>query len=165
MGGFRLPNCDGVDRSDPHTSATGAAAVWEDPEVTLRSTLPIGSNLYPRDPGNLKGEVPEFEGGRMIEEEVFQEASGDPIQKVMRTQRKRRSLEASRIPEVGARPERRTITVPTCDEDRLPEKQIPRTRHASGEVWPSQAYGENRKKKTRLVLQDGKRHLPRTYSP
>ncbi|KAJ1213897.1 hypothetical protein NDU88_001527 [Pleurodeles waltl] len=124
--------CDGSDRSDPHTSATGADAAWDDPEVTPRSTFPIGSELYPLDPGNLKGEVPEFEGGRMVEEEVFQEASGDPIQKLARTQRKRRSLEAS--------PSRSQPGPKTAG----PGKQIPRTRHASGEAWPSQVRGWGR---------------------
>ncbi|KAJ1191025.1 hypothetical protein NDU88_000342 [Pleurodeles waltl] len=120
-----LRQCDGSDRSDPHTSATGAAAAWDDPEVTPRSTFPIGSKHYPRDPGNLKGEITEFEGRRMVGEEVFQEASRDPIQKLARTQRKRRSLEASGIPEDGARPQRRTIAVPTWDEDRQPREANP----------------------------------------
>ncbi|KAJ1081875.1 hypothetical protein NDU88_002048 [Pleurodeles waltl] len=111
--------------SDLQTSETGAATAWDDPEVTPRSTLPIGSKLYLRDPGNLKGEVPEFKEWRMVEEAVFQEASGDPIQRLVRTQRKRRSLEPSGIPEDGARPERRTLAVPTWDKDRRPREANP----------------------------------------
>ncbi|KAJ1092118.1 hypothetical protein NDU88_005230 [Pleurodeles waltl] len=112
-------------RSDPHTSATGVATAWEDPEVTPRSTLPIGSELYPRDPGDLKGEVPEFEGGADGRRGSFQEASEDPNQRLVRTQVKRRPLGSSGIPEDGARPERRTIAVPTWDEDRRPREANP----------------------------------------
>ncbi|KAJ1144766.1 hypothetical protein NDU88_011063 [Pleurodeles waltl] len=87
--------------------------------------LPIGSILYPRDPGNLKGEVPEIKDVRRIEEEVFQEASGDDYQKLLRTQRKGRPVGASRIPEVGAWAERTTSTVPTWDKDRRPQEANP----------------------------------------
>ncbi|KAJ1188602.1 hypothetical protein NDU88_005361 [Pleurodeles waltl] len=87
--------------------------------------LPIGSILYPRDPRNLKREVPEIEEAWRIAEEVFQEASGDDHQKLVGTQRKGRPFGASRIPEVGARAERRTSTVPTWDEDRRPQEANP----------------------------------------
>ncbi|KAJ1180095.1 hypothetical protein NDU88_005319 [Pleurodeles waltl] len=61
--------CDGSDRSDPHTIATGAATAWDDPEVTPRSTLPIGSGLSPREPVALKGQDAEFRGAWMVGEE------------------------------------------------------------------------------------------------
>ncbi|KAJ1092291.1 hypothetical protein NDU88_005402 [Pleurodeles waltl] len=114
--------CEGSDRSDLHTTATGAAAVGEDPEVTPKSRLPICSILSPRDTRNLKGEVPEIKGARRIEEDVFQEAAGDDHPRLIRTQRKGRPVKALRIPEVGGRTERRTSTVPTWDEDRRPRE-------------------------------------------
>ncbi|KAJ1162227.1 hypothetical protein NDU88_002696 [Pleurodeles waltl] len=113
------------DRSDPHTSATGAATAWDDLEVTPRSTLPIGSELYLRDPGDLKGEVQEFEGSADGQRGSFQEASENPNQRLVRAQVKRRPLGFLGIPEDGARPERRTITGPTWGKDRRPREANP----------------------------------------
>ncbi|KAJ1127111.1 hypothetical protein NDU88_005515 [Pleurodeles waltl] len=118
-------SCDGSDRFDPHTRATGAAAVGEDPEVTSRSRLPIGSFFHMRDSRNFKGEVPEIEGRWRIEEDMFQEEPRDDPQKPVRTQRKGRTVRASRSPEIGGRAERRTSTVPTWDEDRRPREANP----------------------------------------
>ncbi|KAJ1189659.1 hypothetical protein NDU88_006403 [Pleurodeles waltl] len=58
-----MRRCDGSDRADPHTISTGADATWDDPEVPLRSTHPIGSGLSPREPGKSKGQVAEMENG------------------------------------------------------------------------------------------------------
>ncbi|KAJ1150155.1 hypothetical protein NDU88_002952 [Pleurodeles waltl] len=117
--------CDGSDRFEPHTRATGAAAVGNDPEVTPRSRLPIGSSLHSRDSRNLKGEVPEIEKRWRIEEEMVQEASGEEPQKSVRTQWQVGTVGASGIPKVGARAERKTSTVPTWDEDRRPREATP----------------------------------------
>ncbi|KAJ1113217.1 hypothetical protein NDU88_001472 [Pleurodeles waltl] len=115
---------DGSDRLDPHTRATGAAAVGDNPEVTPRSRLPIGSFLHSRDSGSLKGDVPE------IEEMEEQGGSGPGdvrrrTSKSVKTQHKGETLRPSRIPEVGGRAERRVSTDPTCDEDRRPREAAP----------------------------------------
>ncbi|KAJ1198796.1 hypothetical protein NDU88_002635 [Pleurodeles waltl] len=98
--------CDGSDRFDPHTRATGAPAVGDDPEVTPRSQLPIGSFLHSRDSGNLKGEVPEIEGVWRSEEEMIQETSGEETPKHVKKQQQGGTLGALRIL--------------TWDEDRRP---------------------------------------------
>ncbi|KAJ1190353.1 hypothetical protein NDU88_007091 [Pleurodeles waltl] len=116
--------CDGSDRFDPHTRATGAAAVGDYPEVTPRSQLPFGSFLHLRESGNLKGEVPEI-GVWRSEEETVQETSGEELLKRVKTQRQGGTIGASRIPEVRGQAERRTSTVPTWDEDRRPWEAAP----------------------------------------
>ncbi|KAJ1114725.1 hypothetical protein NDU88_002956 [Pleurodeles waltl] len=117
--------CDGSDRFDPHTRATGAAAVGDDPEVTPRSQLPIGSFRHSRDSGNLKGEVPEIGGVWRSAEEMVQETSGEEPPKSVKTQWQGGTIGASCIPEVGGRDERRTSTVPTWDDDRRPREAAP----------------------------------------
>ncbi|KAJ1117937.1 hypothetical protein NDU88_006132 [Pleurodeles waltl] len=117
-------HCDGSDCLDPHTSATGAAAVGDDPEVIPRSQLPIGSFLHSRDFGNLKAEIPEIEGV----EERRGNGPGDVRRrtpKSVKSQRQGGTLGVSRIPEVGGRAERRISTDPTCDEDRRPREAVP----------------------------------------
>ncbi|KAJ1149507.1 hypothetical protein NDU88_002314 [Pleurodeles waltl] len=114
--------CDGSDQSDPHTITTGAATAWDDPEVNQRSTLPIGSGLYPRDPGELKGRVGELEESVDRRRGNLQEASEDPTRRLVRTQGTRRLRGPSGNPENRARPERGIITVPTRDEDRRPRE-------------------------------------------
>ncbi|KAJ1096438.1 hypothetical protein NDU88_001580 [Pleurodeles waltl] len=114
--------CDGSDQSDPHTSATGAATAWEDPEVNPRSSLPIGSGLYPLDPGEFKGRVAELEGRADGRRGNIQEALEDPTRRLVRTQRMRRLLGPSGNPENRARPEQRIIAVPTRDEDCRPRE-------------------------------------------
>ncbi|KAJ1172446.1 hypothetical protein NDU88_004293 [Pleurodeles waltl] len=112
-------------RFDPHTSATGAAGVGDDPEVTPRCQLPIGSFLHSRDSGNLKGEVLEIEGVWRSEEEMVQETSGEEPPKRMKRQRQRGTLGALRIPEVGDRAKWRISTDQTWDEDRRPREAAP----------------------------------------
>ncbi|KAJ1180898.1 hypothetical protein NDU88_006109 [Pleurodeles waltl] len=122
---FPLRLCDGSDRFDPHTRATGAAAVGDDPEVTLRSHLPIGSFHHLRDSGNLKGEVPEIKGVWRSEEEMVQETSGEEPPKRVKTQRRRGTLGASRIPEVEGQAELRSSMDRTWDEARRPWEATP----------------------------------------
>ncbi|KAJ1202381.1 hypothetical protein NDU88_006181 [Pleurodeles waltl] len=86
-----------------------------------RSGLPIGSALYPQDPGDIKEEVPEFNGGVDGRRGDFQEASADRTRRLERIQVKK-SLRSSEIPEDRPRPEQRIITVPTRDEDRRPQE-------------------------------------------
>ncbi|KAJ1103709.1 hypothetical protein NDU88_001130 [Pleurodeles waltl] len=114
--------CDGSDRSDKHTIATGVATAWDDPEVTPRSTLPIGSGLSPQEPGELKGQVAELGGSADGRRGNIQEASEDPTRRLVRTQGTRRLLGPSAKPENGAQPEQRIIAVPTRDEDRRPRE-------------------------------------------
>ncbi|KAJ1161483.1 hypothetical protein NDU88_001968 [Pleurodeles waltl] len=121
----RVGECDGSDPSDPHTIATGAATAWDNPEVTPRSALPIGSGLSLREPGKLKDQFTELRGARMAGEENIQEALEDPTCRIVRTQRMRRLLGPSGTPENGARPEQRIIAVPTRDEDRRPREADP----------------------------------------
>ncbi|KAJ1190352.1 hypothetical protein NDU88_007090 [Pleurodeles waltl] len=117
--------CDGSDRFDPHTRATGAAAVGDDPEVTPRSQLPTGSFLHLRDSGNLKGEVPEIGGGVWRSEEEMVPETSRELPKRVKTQRPGGTIGASRIPEAGGQAERRTSTVPTWDEDCRPREAAP----------------------------------------
>ncbi|KAJ1152540.1 hypothetical protein NDU88_005315 [Pleurodeles waltl] len=98
---------------------TSVASAGDDPEVAQRSSLPIGSALYPRDPGDVKEEDLEFKGGADGRRGDFQEASEDRTRRLERIQVKR-SLRLSGIPEDRPRPEQRIITVPTRDEDRRP---------------------------------------------
>ncbi|KAJ1163648.1 hypothetical protein NDU88_004103 [Pleurodeles waltl] len=114
--------CDGSDQSDPHTIATGAATAWDDPEANPRLSLPIGSGLYPRDPGNLKGQVAELGRSGCGRRGSIQEASEDPTQRLLRTQGTRRPLGPSGNPEIRARPEQRISAVPTQEEERRPQE-------------------------------------------
>ncbi|KAJ1108370.1 hypothetical protein NDU88_005746 [Pleurodeles waltl] len=108
------------DRTDPYTIATGVDTAWDDPEVTSRSTLPIGSDLSPREPGELKGQVAELGGGADGRRGYIQEAAEDPTRRLVRTQGTRRLLGPSAKPENRARPEQGIIAVQTQDEDSQP---------------------------------------------
>ncbi|KAJ1208062.1 hypothetical protein NDU88_003452 [Pleurodeles waltl] len=84
----------------------------------------------------VKGEVPERQG-EVIRSGSLQEGVSGANRRSERT-REERSRGSSGVSGEKTRLEPRALTVPTRDEDRRPRKQTPRTRHASGEVWPNQ---------------------------
>ncbi|KAJ1201053.1 hypothetical protein NDU88_004869 [Pleurodeles waltl] len=112
---FTTPGPENQEGGEPNTPATLLGE-----RGPRRSAYPIGSELYPRDPGDVKGEITEFTGGAEGWRGDFQKASEDRTRRLERIQVKRSRLRSSGIPEDRARPEQRIITVPTRDEDRRP---------------------------------------------
>ncbi|KAJ1159501.1 hypothetical protein NDU88_000008 [Pleurodeles waltl] len=83
-GDFRQSQRDNPSLKNPWQQALNHEEHVDESEVTQRSNLPIGSALYPRDPGDVKGEVPEFQESGDGRSGDFQEAAADRTRRLKR---------------------------------------------------------------------------------
>ncbi|KAJ1115486.1 hypothetical protein NDU88_003710 [Pleurodeles waltl] len=117
--------------------APSTVSAWVAPEATQRAALPIGYTWDTRDEKAIKGEVPEcqerFVRSRHLQEGV---SGADRRSEMTREERSRRSsgVPGERKPDWNHEPSQSQPGTEIAG----PGKQAPRTRHASGEAWPSQ---------------------------
>ncbi|KAJ1188303.1 hypothetical protein NDU88_005064 [Pleurodeles waltl] len=131
-----IGECDGSDRADPHTIATSVVSANSVSEATRGASLPIGSPWCPRDGGAVKEEVQKCRE-EIIRSGTLEEATAERNRNTGEEQGGAEpgdvwsSWEKSSLDLKSSKSRPRTkITGPG--------EHTPRTRHTSGETWPSQ---------------------------